>query len=43
MSMQVLVPAVISIALLGSFAVAFMRFSKPARQLNGKARVEPQA
>ena len=43
MSMQVLVPVVISIAVLGSFAVAFMRFSKPVRSSNGKTRVEPQA
>ena len=42
MDMQLLVPVAIVISAVGFFAAAWLRFSKPVRHMNGKARVTPQ-
>ncbi|TDU28203.1 hypothetical protein DFR24_2568 [Panacagrimonas perspica] len=43
MDMHLLVPAAMAVAAVGLFFVAWQRFSKPVRLMNGKTRVSPQA
>lgn len=43
MSMAILVQAGMATALVGSFAAAYLRFSRPLRVSGGKPRVTPTA
>ncbi len=42
MDIQTLIPVAIAFSAVGFFAAAWLRFSKPVRLMNGKARVIPQ-